>query len=929
MADVPGIEFEIRGSANGATGAIRELRETLEKLNGTLSGISATSAVRQLRSVQDATKQATKSFSSATSGIGKFLSSLKRIAMYRAIRGIISSITNSIKEGIGNMYEYSRVVGGDFAAALDTAKSAATSWKNSLAAAFAPLIEWIVPYLQKAVQWIIELNNTIGAFFAALTGKDSYMKAIWYQDQYKESVSQTTSAVQELQRYLAPFDELNVMDDKSSGSGGGSGSSTPDYSSMFVKESLPEWAQSVKQFLDTIKGWIGDFWDWLTGLGIIPSMNAIWNDIVEWYEQRKSEIQSELSEQGLGGKLKQWWEELLQSFSPEFREEFLVNAGVVVAVSPDGLSVEDAIKEKLSLRETYNYYPSVSINIKPAINVEDTSDLSTESAIKEKLDLKNNYSYNIPTTIIGSVTVSDFELSPVSVTELKNHIQTQFGLQNVTASPSVEIVVDKEKTTVSSESGESIKSAIKSKLTATQPVYDGNISSLLFGDPENWGVEEAILLALGAALAPEVIGPAIAGMGIVIPLGPDEIEFNLDQLHGDNISIPATASIEKIIDSLTDSQRTINVYGKIDENGLVNFGLGTGVELTVTPKIGAGSSTISEFAKEQGLIGNGVDIPISPLLKYNSIEIEATANLTTTKTSLKTTPEVQSSANFTTWNTNFGTEPWSWVKGVFYKISEGSDGSLFSNLWAWVKGVFWKQTEGSDGSLFSGLWAWVKATFWKQAARTDGSIFSATLWSWVQSIFWYQAKGSDGSLFSGLWSWVKSVFWYETKGSNGSLFSGLWSWVKSVFWNANGGVWKNGAWSKIQGFASGGFPDTAQLFIAREAGPELVGTLKGHTAVMNNDQIVASVSAGVARAISSIEFHMDGFSMAAAMPTYDEDDETEEMMYRAFMRAMTDAGLLESFDINVTAELDGEAIYQNTVRRNRASTRMTNVNALA
>ena len=45
---------------------------------------------------------------------------------------------------------------------------------------------------------------------------------------------------------------------------------------------------------------------------------------------------------------------------------------------------------------------------------------------------------------------------------------------------------------------------------------------------------------------------------------------------------------------------------------------------------------------------------------------------------------------------------------------------------------------------------------------------------------------------------------------------------------------------------------TSQLFIARERGPELVGTLGGHTAVMNNDQIVASVSDGVARAVSSV-----------------------------------------------------------------------------
>lgn len=50
--------------------------------------------------------------------------------------------------------------------------------------------------------------------------------------------------------------------------------------------------------------------------------------------------------------------------------------------------------------------------------------------------------------------------------------------------------------------------------------------------------------------------------------------------------------------------------------------------------------------------------------------------------------------------------------------------------------------------------------------------------------------------------------------------------------------------------ASGGFVDQGQLFIAREAGPELVGSMGGHTAVANNDQIVAGISNGVARANS-------------------------------------------------------------------------------
>ena len=69
---------------------------------------------------------------------------------------------------------------------------------------------------------------------------------------------------------------------------------------------------------------------------------------------------------------------------------------------------------------------------------------------------------------------------------------------------------------------------------------------------------------------------------------------------------------------------------------------------------------------------------------------------------------------------------------------------------------------------------------------------------------------------------------------------------------ASGGIYKNGQWHDITNFAAGGLPMSGQMFIAREAGPELVGTIGGNAAVMNNNQIVASVSAGVAQAVASV-----------------------------------------------------------------------------
>lgn len=55
---------------------------------------------------------------------------------------------------------------------------------------------------------------------------------------------------------------------------------------------------------------------------------------------------------------------------------------------------------------------------------------------------------------------------------------------------------------------------------------------------------------------------------------------------------------------------------------------------------------------------------------------------------------------------------------------------------------------------------------------------------------------------------------------------------------------------RVPTYAQGGFPTEGQMFIAREAGPELVGNIGGRTAVANNEQIVSAISQGVYQAVS-------------------------------------------------------------------------------
>jgi hypothetical protein len=92
----------------------------------------------------------------------------------------------------------------------------------------------------------------------------------------------------------------------------------------------------------------------------------------------------------------------------------------------------------------------------------------------------------------------------------------------------------------------------------------------------------------------------------------------------------------------------------------------------------------------------------------------------------------------------------------------------------------------------------------------------------------------------------------------------------------------------IPEYASGGTPASGELFIAREAGPELVGRIGGSTAVANNDMIVAGIAEGVYQAVT-----------AAIGDSRSYDDDNGEGT------------------INVTVQIDDEPIGRAAARYNK------------
>lgn len=183
--------------------------------------------------------------------------------------------------------------------------------------------------------------------------------------------------------------------------------------------------------------------------------------------------------------------------------------------------------------------------------------------------------------------------------------------------------------------------------------------------------------------------------------------------------------------------------------------------------------------------------------------------------------------------------------------------------------TWWKNTQ-----------SWWKSKVGKvKEFTTDVKNQSGTWWKNVK-LYWNDKVGEvkkfttdvkkDGNKW---WKNVKSEWSNTTAGKTLNVAIGFaqnalnsaWNSVTSFFSGksvnvgtkatkkANGGIYSGGVWHDIAHYAVGTQDaPTGQIFLAREAGPELVGTIGNHTSVMNNDQIVASVSDGVARAVRAV-----------------------------------------------------------------------------
>ena len=186
----------------------------------------------------------------------------------------------------------------------------------------------------------------------------------------------------------------------------------------------------------------------------------------------------------------------------------------------------------------------------------------------------------------------------------------------------------------------------------------------------------------------------------------------------------------------------------------------------------------------------------------------------------------------------WASDAWIGIKNTFYKVGNWFDTNVIQPL----------------SNLFSSLWdgitKWASDTW---AKICDGFL---TAYNYINTHFLTPLRTAVATVFDGLVGAVKAALNGVISVLNSALrwiFGGINSILRDLKnfsiagYSPFAGL-RTISVPQIPMLADGGFVDQGQLFIAREAGAEMVGSIGRRTTVANNDQIVDGITYGVREA---------------------------------------------------------------------------------
>lgn len=268
------------------TEKLEELGDTLGVTGSRFETFEAT-ATKAFSGVKSAAGVMRNVVKTAFGGIAKKLRNLSKMfakrVIYRAMNAAISAVTTSLRDGVNAVYQYSKAMDGGLAKSLDSLATSFNYLKGSLGAMAAPLINLLAPAIEWLIDKFVDLFNIVNQVFARLSGATTWTRATRVATEYAAAADDATAANERLKKSLLGIDEINALQDNSSGGGGTSGSNGSGY----AFEEVPLDTAYVDGIIDKledilwyvgaialgIKGW--DFGKALASLMKLNGLNAL------------------------------------------------------------------------------------------------------------------------------------------------------------------------------------------------------------------------------------------------------------------------------------------------------------------------------------------------------------------------------------------------------------------------------------------------------------------------------------------------------------------------------------------------------------------------------------------------------------------------------------------------------------------------------
>lgn len=853
-----GVSAVLKKMGNAAVSAGKKLGQlavgALRKAGG-----AAASMIRRFASGIPILRRFGNAGQRALGGIGASIKNLILAGVgVQSLMSLLSKVRTIIAEGLQNMAD--AIPAGETARNLNILKNSLAQLKASLAGAFAPIFNVVAPALNWLIQAAITAANAIGQLIAVLTGKQFVVAAANIDDVSSGlggaagNAGAANSAAEKLKRTLMGFDQINKLDDPNENSGGGGGGGGGGLSGAFEEIAVSD---QVKAFADKIKeAWErADFTEIgnIVGTKLKNALDSIpWADIQEVCNRIATSVATFLNgffgTEGLFDSIGKTvaealntvfgtvetfadnvdWElignaisEGINSFIDNFKWETAfssvvkISGGIFTALTTalggiDWTSLQNKITEgikKINWTEVGNQTRTGIANLGTAMGGFLSTAFSGLSAFA------TSYDWGSLGQGIGTGITNFFKQHPISnagtaaanlANGLLKTIGDTFGSIDwgTLARDIVQGIINFFTTFDWNQFGITLRNVFNGLLSFLTEIFQ----EIPWSDLPGIIVEAIKDFFTGLAKDPGETGQAI----LDFLQAAVNAAFNL-------LTLPA-GILEELIIQLIESALGVDLDAlreKLRELGLMPSGEGHSGKYINLPDADV-SSAVNTFGK---------------------IKLEAEANFTSSSDNLSAKDKTFASrANFEAGGVS---KPLSLAKRTFVGHIDFSYGNVISKALPLAKRTFIGHVDFSARNVISKALPLEKRTFNSVAnftSKTDSKLDKnisncrAIVTSMTDKIDAYQKKVYNVTA-------VASKFVHQ----------------------AQGGVYTAGNWRPIQSYAAGGNPNQGQLFIAREAGPELVGTLGGHTAIMNNDQIVSSVSDGVYRAmLAAMEQKGDG-----------------------------------------------------------------------